>query len=127
MWIRNTKENHGNVFNDCTFRGLGNDAVIARLPDNKGKNYPDAECVLLNCTLEGVPSEGFGPVDESASTATLMEFNSCDKDGKTIDVSLRHKYVRQLDAIKDAELIGKYSDASWVLNSRYDGTIHNIY
>ena len=124
MWIRNTKENHGNVFNDCTFRGLGNDAVIARLPDNKGKNYPDAECVLLNCTLEGVPSEGFGPVDESASTATLMEFNSCDKDGKTIDVSLRHKYVRQLDAIKDAELIGKYSDANWVLNSRYDGTIH---
>ncbi len=45
--------------------------VIARLPDNKGRNYPDAECVLLNCTLDGVPSEGFGPIDESASTANL--------------------------------------------------------
>ena len=49
MWIRNTRENHGNIFNDCTFKGLGKDAVIARLPDNKGRNYPDAECVLLNC------------------------------------------------------------------------------
>ena len=42
MWIRNTKENHGNIFYDCTFKALGNYAVIARLPDNKGKNYPDA-------------------------------------------------------------------------------------
>ena len=115
MWIRNTKENHGNVFNDCTFKGLSDCAVIARLPDNKGKNYPDAECVLLNCTLDGVPSEGFGPIDETASTAKLYEFNSHDKDGNTIDVSKRNKAVRQLDAIKDAELIGRYSDASWVL------------
>lgn len=115
MWIRNTKENHGNVFNDCTFKGLSDCAVIARLPDNKGKNYPDAECVLLNCTLDGVPSEGFGPIDDTASTAKLYEFNSHDKDGNTIDVSKRNKAVRQLDAIKDAELIGRYSDASWVL------------
>ena len=116
MWIRNTRENHGNIFNDCTFKGLGKDAVIARLPDNKGRNYPDAECVLLNCTLDGVPSEGFGPIDESASTANLLEFNSHDKEGKTIDISKRNKHVRQLDAIKDAETIGKYSNASWVLN-----------
>ena len=116
MWIRNTKENHGNIFNDCTFKALGKDAVIGRLPDNKGRNYPDAECVLLNCTLEGVPSEGFGPVAESASTATLLEFNSHDKEGNAIDVSQRNRYVRQLDAIKDATLIGKYADASWVLN-----------
>ena len=116
MWIRNTKENHGNIFNDCTFKGLGKDAVIARLPDNKGKNYPDAECVMLNCTLDGVPSEGFGSVDETASTAVLLEFNSHDKEGKATDVSKRNKYVRQLDAIKDAEIIGKYSDARWVLN-----------
>ena len=116
MWIRNTKENHGNIFNDCTFKGLGKDAVIARLPDNKGKNYPDAECVMLNCTLDGVPAEGFGPVDETASTAVLLEFNSHDKEGKATDVSRRNKYVRQLDAIKDAETIGKYSDARWVLN-----------
>lgn len=87
---RNTKENHGNIFNDCTFKGLGKDAVIGRLPDNKGRNYPDAECVLLNCTLDGVPAEGFGPVDETASTAILLEFNSHDKEGKTIDISKRN-------------------------------------
>ena len=115
MWIRNTKENHGNIFNDCTFKAMSQYAMIARLPDNKGKNYPDAECVLLNCTLDGVPSEGFGPIDASASTAKLYEFNSHDKDGKSIDVSGRDKHVRQLDAIKDAELIGKYSDAKWVV------------
>lgn len=115
MWIRNTKENHGNIFNDCTFKALSQYAVIARLPDNKGKNYPDAECVLLNCTLDGVPSEGFGPIAESASTAKLYEFNSHSKDGKSIDVSGWDKHVRQLNAIKDAELIGKYSDAKWVL------------
>ena len=95
---------------------MGKDAVIARLPDNKGRNYPDAECVLLNCTLDGVPAEGVGPIDESASTAKLLEFNSHDKEGKTIDISKRNKHVRQLDAIKDAETIGKYSNASWVLN-----------
>ena len=49
-------------------------------------------------------------------TAALLEFNSHDKEGKAIDVSKRNKYVRQLDAIKDAEIIGKYSDARWVLN-----------
>lgn len=35
---------------------------------------------------------------------------------KTIDISKRNKHVRQLDAIKDAETTGKYSNASWVLN-----------
>ena len=115
MWIRNTKENHGNIFNDCTFKAMSQYAMIARLPDNKGKNYPNAECVLLNCTLDGVPSEGFGPIDASASTAKFYEFNSHDKDGKSIDVSGRDKHVSQLDAIKDAELIGKYSDAKWVV------------
>ena len=115
MWIRNTKENHGNIFNDCTFKALSQYAVIARLPDNKGKNYPDAECVLLNCTLDGVPSEGFGPIAEFASTAKFYEFNCHDTDGKSVDVSNRDKHVRQLDAIKDAELIGRYSDAKWVL------------
>ena len=114
MWIRNTAENHGNIFNDCTFKGLGENAVIARMPVNHGQSYPYSESVLLNCTLDGVPSIGFAPVAEP--TVTLLEFNSHDKDDKAIDVSQRHHYVRQLDPIKDAELIGKYADASWVLN-----------
>ena len=49
-------------------------------------------------------------------TAVLLEFNSHDKEGKTIDISKRNKYVRQLDVIKDAEIIGRYTNAIWVLN-----------
>ena len=116
MWIRNTEENHGNIFVDCTFHALGKDAVISRLPDNKGKNYPHAEVVLLNCTLNNVPALGFGPIDDSAKTATMLEFNSHDLQGNPIDISKRHPYVKQLDAVNDAEIIGKYSNARYVLD-----------
>ena len=115
QWIRNTEENHGNVFVDCHFIGKGNDAVIARLPDNKGKNYPHAEVVLLNCTLEGIPEIGFGPIAESARTATLLEFNSTDAQGKPLDISKRHPLVRQLHPLHDAATIANYSDWRYVL------------
>ena len=49
-------------------------------------------------------------------SAVLLEFKSHDKEGKTIDVSKRNKYVRQLDVIKDAEIIGRYTNAIWVFN-----------
>lgn len=116
MWIRNTEENHGNVFVDCHFKGLSEYAEIGRLPNNKGKNYPHAECVLLNCTLEGIPATGWGQIDDSAKSATIMEFNSHDAEGKAIDVSQRHPLMRQLDPVRDAELIGRYSDSKWVLD-----------
>lgn len=115
MWIRNTEENHGNIFFDCTFKALNNDAVIARLPDNKGKNYPHAEVVLINCILDGVPSEGFGPIDDSASTATLLEFNSHDPQGRLVDISRRHPIVKQLHPLLDAAVIARYCDANYVL------------
>ena len=115
MWIRNTAENHGNVFIDCCFKGLSDFAELGRLPDNKGKNYPHAECVLINCELEEIPAAGWGQVDEGATTATLLEFNSHDPEGRPIDVSLRHPLLRQLDPLRDAELIGRYSDSHWVL------------
>ena len=115
MWIRNTEENHGNVFVDCHLKGLSEYAEIGRLPDNKGKNYPHAECVLLNCTLENIPTAGWGIVDESAMTATLLEFNSHDTNGDPVDISKRNPLMRQLDPISDAELIGHYSDSHWVL------------
>ena len=115
MWIRNTEENHGNVFVDCHFKGLSEYAELGRLPDNKGKNYPHSEVVLLNCTLDNVPPVGFGPIDETAKTATILEFNSHDMQGNPIDVSKRHPYVKQLDALNDAEIIGKYSNARYVL------------
>lgn len=48
MWIRNTNQNHGNIFVNCTFIGKGKDALIARSPVNKGQGYPYAEAVLIN-------------------------------------------------------------------------------
>ena len=119
MWIRNTNENHGNIFVDCYFRGLGHDAVIARLPDNHGQNYPHAEVVLLNCTLENIPSAGFGPVAEAARTATLLEFNSHNPDGKPTDVSQRHPVTRQLHPVNDAATIANYYDWRYVLGAKY--------
>ena len=116
MWIRNTDENHGNIFVNCRLNGLGDRAVIARLPNNKGRNYPHAECVLLNCTLNNIRPEGFGPIGEEAKTARLWEFNSHNAEGKVIDTSRRHPQVRQLDAIKDAETIAKYNDYRFVLD-----------
>jgi len=115
MWIRNTEENHGNVFIDCTFIGKGKDAVITRLPDNKGKNYPHAEVVMLNCKLENIPSVGWGPIDPSANSATLLEFNSHDLNGNPIDVSQRHPVSRQLNPIQDAKTIADYYNSNFVL------------
>ena len=115
MWIRNTKETHGNVFVDCHLKGLSKYAEIGRLPNNKGRNYPFAECVLLNCTLENIPAYGWGQTDESAKTATILEFNSHDANGKPVDTSRRNPLMRQLDAVKDASLIGQYADANFVL------------
>ena len=115
IWIRNTEDNHGNIFVDCHFKGLSDYAELGRLPDNKGKNYPHAECVLLNCTLENVPATGWGIIGDSARTATILEFNSHDAEGRPIDTTKRNKLMRQLDPIRDAELIGNYSDSRWVL------------
>ena len=115
MWIRNTEENHGNVFVDCHLKGLSEYAEIGRLPDNKGKNYPHAECVLLYCTLENIPAYGWGRIDDGAKTATILEFNSHDTQGLPVDISKRNPLMRQLNPISDAELIGNYSNSHWVL------------
>ena len=71
--------------------------------------------MLINCELEEIPAAGWGQVDEGATTATLLEFNSHDPEGRPIDVSLRHPLLRQLDPLRDTELIGRYSDSHWVL------------
>jgi pectin methylesterase-like acyl-CoA thioesterase len=115
MWIRNTDENHGNIFVDCHFKGLSPYAELGRLPDNKGKNYPHAECVLLNCTLEGIPAAGWGQTDDGAKTATILEFNSHDPEGQPVSTADRHPLMRQLDPIRDGAIIGRYADSRWVL------------
>lgn len=116
MWIRNTEENHGNVFVSCTFKGTGNGtSFIAKTARNGRKDYPYQEAVLINCVLDNVPAGGWSHASPSLATAHLWEFNSLDPDGNPIDCSDRNPYSRRLDAVKDAELIGNYSNANYVL------------
>ncbi|HEY2040901.1 MAG TPA: pectinesterase family protein [Edaphobacter sp.] len=135
MWIRNTEANHGNVFVNCTFLtrqrpaaqrsadaamksaparpSMG--AVLARLPNNHGLNYPYAEAVLIHCKLSGIPPMGWGPVEADPAHLHLWEYGSTDLGGKPIDVSKRHPASRQLTMEKDAETIANYSKPSFVL------------
>lgn len=116
MWIRNPATNHGNVFVDCRFTTLGGGQTeLARLPDNKGKNYPHAEAVLINATLSGISPAAWGPVDGDASQVRFWEYNSRGADGKPVDVSQRHPASRQLTRERDAETIRNYSNPAWVL------------
>ena len=133
MWIRNTEANHGNVFVNCTFSARERrsssppspealassaaliSAVLARLPNNHGLNYPYAEAVLINCRLEGVPPIGWGPVEGDTLHLHLWEFNSTDANGKPVDVSKRHPASKQLSMPADAKTIAEYSDPSFVL------------
>jgi pectinesterase len=130
MWIRNTEQNHGNVFVDCTFVAIKREfppgpatvairnlssPVLARLPNNHGLNYPYAEAVLINCHLSGVPPVGWGPIDGDTSHLHLWEFHSTDFDGHPIDTSQRHPASRQLSEPQDAEIISDYSNPAFVL------------
>jgi pectinesterase len=129
MWIRNTEANHGNVFVNCTFiarerttqQATAPDrpafsAVLARLPNNHGLNYPYAEAVLLHCRLEDIPPVGWGPVDADAGHLHLWEFDSAGVDGKPIDTSQRHPASRQLTLPQDSKTIANYSNPAFVLD-----------
>ncbi|GGY00110.1 carbohydrate esterase [Massilia dura] len=115
MWIRNPRENHGNVFVGCRFTALGGPAEIARLPDNKGKNYPYAEAVLIDSTLDGILPAGWTDIGDGATHVKFWEFNSRAADGKPVDTGARHPRSRQLDAARDAALIAQYRDPAFVL------------
>lgn len=140
-WTRNPKENHGNIFVDSTFiaideplpwtvkpDGTGGyiaSKVLARLPRNgpagaPGANFPHAEMVLINARLDGVPPEGWGPVQDEPefdrTNVRLWEYNSVDLEGKPIDVSRRHPVSRQLTLQNDAETIANYSRPEYVLD-----------
>jgi hypothetical protein len=139
MWIRNTEANHGNVFLNSTFvtrerpapqpqaqspnpapttatparTPMG--AVLARLPNNHGLNYPYAEAVLINCRLKGIPAIGWGPIDDDTSHLHLWEFNSTDLDDHPIDTTQRHPVSKQLTRSQDAQTIANYSNPAFVL------------
>lgn len=130
MWIRNTEENHGNVFVDCTFTAIKREfpsgpattairnlpsAVLARLPNNHGLSYPYAEAVFLNCRLSGIPPVGWAPIDGDTSHLHLWEFHSTDLDGHLVDTSQRSPASRQLSEPQDSQIISNYSDPAFVL------------
>ena len=130
MWIRNPEENHGNVFVNCTFSAITRpfppgpataairnlaSAVLARLPNNHGLNYPYAEAVLINCRLNGVPPVAWAPVDGDTSHLHLWEFHSTDAEGHPVDITQRAPASRQLVEPQDSQTIASYSDPAFVL------------
>ena len=118
MWIRNTNKNHGNVFVNSQFIAPeGKETVIARAPNNKGKNYPYAEAVLINCSLSGIVPEGWGQIGGETENIHYWEYNSTNlDDGSPVDISKRHPASRQLTMEHDSALIANYSTPSFILN-----------
>jgi pectin methylesterase-like acyl-CoA thioesterase len=115
-WVRNTKGNHGDVFVACSFdTDNGAMADFGRTVTNKGIGYPDAEFVAIDCLLGNIAPEGWGNIGKK--TATMLEYNSrsLSDPSKTIDVSKRHQWSRQLTMEKDEELINNYRDPAYVL------------
>lgn len=134
-WIRNPATNHGNVFKDCTFIGVDEPlpwtitpdgggqrvkAVLARLPNNNGSNYPYVETVLINARMGGISLEGWGPFEDAStfdwSNVRFWEFNTMDLNGQLLDLSQRHPIVRVLTLPVDAELIDDYSKPEFALD-----------
>ena len=118
MWIRNTSENHGNVFVNCRFQTQGGkETILARSPTNGGKNYPYCEAVLIDCALEGIEPVGWGDIGGDPSNVHYWEYNSTRlSDGLPIDVSRRHPASRQLRMEKDAGIIANYRNPAYVLD-----------
>jgi pectin methylesterase-like acyl-CoA thioesterase len=115
MWPRNHREDHGNVFLDSTFIGTGPEPVtIARAPQNDTFTYPYAEVVLLNSTLVNIAPEGWDAADQGGNVH-FWEFNSRDRAGHPVDVSRRAPWSRQLNPVKDAQLIKDYRRVEFVL------------
>lgn len=114
-WVRNTEGNHGDVFVECTFStNNGRMADYGRTNTNHGTSYPDAEFVLINCKVKDIIPAGWSAIGEK--TAKMYEFQTRDMEsGELVDVTKRHKYSKQLDSEKDAELIANYQKPEFVL------------
>jgi len=116
MWIRNTAANHGNVFVNSRFKSLSGESDFARAPTNRGRSYPNAEAVMIDCALDGISARGFGDIGGDASAIRFWEFNSTNaSDGSPVDASKRNPASRRLDPVKDAEVIANYRSPAFVL------------
>lgn len=139
-WTRTPKGQHGNVFVDSKLiyvdkplpwsitpanpEGRKTEGTFGRLPRNGPAssplaNFPYAEFVLIDSKTDGVPSHGWGAVEDQAtfdwSNLRLFEFNTTDLAGKPIDLTKRHPAMRALTLAKDADLIRQYRDPEFVL------------
>jgi hypothetical protein len=101
----------------CRLTAIGAEpTVIARAPSNGGRTYPNAEVVLLSCTLEGISAAGWGEVGGDSSQVHAWECDSRSaRDGSPVDVSARAPFSRQLMRDQDAQTIANYSSPAWVL------------
>ncbi|HPR32468.1 MAG TPA: pectinesterase family protein [Prolixibacteraceae bacterium] len=118
MWVRNTNENHGLVFVNCLFRGLGEgETEIARCPVNHGKTYPYSEVVLIDCRLLGISPVGWGSIGGDTEHIRYWEYNSIHPEsGKPLDISQRHPASKQLTLPNDSLILAQYRDPSFVLD-----------
>lgn len=112
-WIRNGSATHGDVLVDCTLIGKGDGAYFART----NGTYPNAEFVLIDCRVEGIPAEGWGGLDRGDNTYVhYWESGTRNlSDGTPADTSRRAAGSRVLDPEKDKALIDLYRNPSWVL------------
>jgi hypothetical protein len=75
--------------------------------------------VLINAKTDGVPDEGWGPIEESpgfdSSNVRFWEYNTQDLKGIPVDLSHRHPIVKRLSLPNDRKIIADYSNAEYVL------------
>lgn len=112
-WIRNGTATHGDVLVDCTLIGKGDHAYFART----NGQYPNAEFVLIDCRVEGIPAEGWGGLDRGDSTyVRYWESGTTNlSDGTPADTSRRAPGSRVLDPTADRALIDLYRTPSRIL------------
>ena len=127
IWMRNTEENHGAVFKNCTFAMIcEGETTIARTSDNRKGGYPYSEVVLLNCTLDRIKPEGWGISGTGISNIRYWEYNSINlSDRDKVDVSKRHPISKQLTMENNSDEIMYYSNpvnilGDWVESVKSD-------
>ncbi len=115
-WVRNTEGNHGDIFVECTFDCRQKNRAIdyGRSHTNHGTDYPYAEVVVIDCQVGQLNPAGWSAI--GLKSCQMLEFRTRSiHDGSLVDVSRRHPYSRQLDAVKDAETIEYYRNPANIL------------
>lgn len=111
-YIRNGAANHGDVLVDCTLIGKSPRAVLART----NGTYPHCEMVLIDCTLENIPPQGWEGADKGQHDyVRYWEYGSRNPDGTPVDMSRRAEGSLCLDPVRDAAIIRAYRDPFFVL------------